>query len=105
MFSSLQMFFNFAEFVPFLDVHSLKLVPIFLPVLFFYEGHTCTLDRVKILEKEEDWFKRKVKEAIQIHRQRPSLKPGPVLPLGRLGGRLGRKAKGGVKMTKKGVQN
>ena len=37
------------------------------------EGHTCTLDGVKILEKEEDWFKRKVKEAIQIHRHQPSL--------------------------------
>ena len=28
---------------------------------------------------------------------------GPALPLGQLGGRLGHKAKGGAKMTKKGV--
>ena len=37
------------------------------------QGHTCTLDEVKILEKEDDWFKRKVKEAILIHRHQPTL--------------------------------
>ena len=37
------------------------------------QGHTCTLDEVKVLEKEDDWFKRKVKEAILIHRHQPTL--------------------------------
>ena len=37
------------------------------------QGHTCTLDEVKVLEREDDWFKRKVKEAILIHRHQPTL--------------------------------
>ena len=36
-------------------------------------GHRCTLDEVKILDKEDNWYKRKVKEAISIQRHRPSL--------------------------------
>ena len=35
--------------------------------------HSCTLDNVKILEKEDDWFRRKVKEAIMIQRYHPTL--------------------------------
>ena len=34
---------------------------------------TCALEEVRISDKEEDWFKRKVKEAIFIHKHRPSL--------------------------------
>ena len=36
-------------------------------------GHACTLDEVRILDKEDDWYKRKVKEAIFIHKHKPSL--------------------------------
>ena len=35
--------------------------------------HTCTLEEVKVLEKENDWFRRKVKEAIMIQRHQPTL--------------------------------
>ena len=49
-------------------------------------GHACTLHEVRILDKEEDWFKRKVKEAIYIHKHRPSLNrdKGLELPLSTL---------------------
>ena len=35
--------------------------------------HTCSLEEVKILEKEDDWYRRKVKEAIMIKRHQPTL--------------------------------
>ena len=31
-------------------------------------GHSCTLDNVKILDKEDHWYRRKIKEAIMIQR-------------------------------------
>ena len=37
------------------------------------KNHTCTLEEVKILEREDDWYRRKVKEAIFIQRHQPSL--------------------------------
>ena len=37
------------------------------------KNHTCSLEEVKILEKEDDWYKRKVKEAIMIQRHQPTL--------------------------------
>ena len=36
-------------------------------------GHKCTIDNVKILSKEDNWHKRKIREAIQIARHSPSL--------------------------------
>jgi hypothetical protein len=36
-------------------------------------GHKCSWDDVKILDKEENWFRRRIKEAIQIQKLRPSL--------------------------------
>ena len=36
-------------------------------------GHKYTLDNVKVLIREENGFKRKVKEAISIHKSQPSV--------------------------------
>ena len=37
------------------------------------KNHTCALEDVRILEREDDWYKRKVKEAILIQRHQPTL--------------------------------
>ena len=37
------------------------------------KNHSCSLEDVRILEKEDDWYKRKVKEAILIQRHQPTL--------------------------------
>ena len=44
-------------------------------------GHTCTLESAKILDKEENWFRRRVKEALHIRRERPTLNRDPGLEL------------------------
>ena len=36
-------------------------------------NHRCSMENVKILEREENWYKRKVKEAIMIQRHQPTL--------------------------------
>jgi predicted GIY-YIG superfamily endonuclease len=36
-------------------------------------GHSCTMNEVSILDREENWYRRKVKEALMILRHEPSL--------------------------------
>ena len=36
-------------------------------------GHRCTLDDVKVLDREDHWYRRKIKEAILIQRHQPTL--------------------------------
>ena len=36
-------------------------------------NHRCSMENVKILEREENWYKRKIKEAIMIQRHQPTL--------------------------------
>ena len=36
-------------------------------------GHSVSLTNTKVLAREEDWFKRKIKEAINIRQQQPSI--------------------------------
>ena len=36
-------------------------------------GHQCSMKDIKILDHEENWHRRKIKEAINIHRERPTL--------------------------------
>ena len=35
--------------------------------------HSCSLEDVRILDREEDWYRRKIKEAIMIERHHPTL--------------------------------
>ena len=37
-------------------------------------GHSCTMEDVTILDKEDQWFRRRIKEAIHIHRHHSELK-------------------------------
>ena len=37
------------------------------------EGHSCNIEDVIILEKEDNWYRRRVKEAIHIRRLQPTL--------------------------------
>ena len=36
-------------------------------------GHQCSMKDVKILDDEENWHRRKIKEAINIYREKPTL--------------------------------
>ena len=36
-------------------------------------GHQCSMKDVNILDHEENWHRRKIKEAINIHREKPTL--------------------------------
>ena len=36
-------------------------------------GHQCSMNDVNILDHEENWHRRKIKEAINIHRKKPTL--------------------------------
>ena len=36
-------------------------------------GHQCSMKDVKILDHEENWQRRKIEEAINIHRENPTL--------------------------------
>jgi hypothetical protein len=36
-------------------------------------GHKCSMQNVKVIEKEDNWFRRRVKEAIHIRRSRPTV--------------------------------
>ena len=36
-------------------------------------GHQCSMKDVNILDHEENWHRRKIKEAINIHRKKPTL--------------------------------
>ena len=36
-------------------------------------GHQCSMKDVKILDNEENWHRRKIKEAINIHREKHTL--------------------------------
>ena len=36
-------------------------------------GHQCSMKDIKILDHEENWLRRKIKEAINIHREKPTL--------------------------------
>ena len=39
-------------------------------------GHSVSMDNVRVLDREQDWLKRKVKEAIHIKQRAPSMRPG-----------------------------
>ena len=42
-------------------------------LMFLFNGDTVTMDNLRVLDREQDWMKRKVKEAIHIKQRAPSI--------------------------------